>query len=88
MLNTHWSERITNNEVRSRTHQPQTQSVQDVFAYLDTSAELTPPRITGWHYWSVSAKELEEETWLAKTDITAANSGGLSSLVSLGLASA
>jgi len=48
-----WTERITNNEVRSRTQQPTTycltQSTPDAFASLVISAELTPIRITLEH---------------------------------------
>ena len=43
ILNIHWTERITNNEVRSRTHCNNhyclTQSAPDVFGSLITSAE-------------------------------------------------
>jgi len=51
ILNIHWTERITNNEGRSRTQQPYcvTQSAPDAFASLVTSAELTPVRIILWH---------------------------------------
>ena len=48
-VNIHWTERITNNEVRSRTqhnnHYFLTQSAPDAFASLVTSAELIPVRI-------------------------------------------
>ena len=50
ILNIHWTKRITNNEVRSRTQQPcLSQSAPDAFASLVTSAELTPIRIILGH---------------------------------------
>jgi len=58
ILNIHWTERITNNEVRSRTQQLcLTQSAPDAFASLVTSAELTPVRITLGHSTPARASE-------------------------------
>jgi len=57
ILNIHWTERITNNEVRSRTQKPLVSDAvrPDAFVSLVTSAELTPIRIILWHCTPVLA---------------------------------